>query len=395
MNAPFSSRFAAAFALLAVAAPLACGGTTADTASGDASTDGGSSVGEGSVGEASTTCSRSTQLCSGSCVDTMNDSANCGTCGHACGAASSCVMGACAVDADGSVVFAFNKFFFGDTDRMGVSSQTAWKQYGADIDHKTTDRNSTDVCTLASGASKSAQVDGNNGIDNSFGQNILPILLTTAGQDFGKQVNDSINAGRFTDLVKIDRLGTAATYPNLTGAFFGGASLGAAPAWNGNDVWPVDTATVKNGDVGMPNTVFPSSSMSARVWTSGIAGGITLPIVIGGLAFNMHLTQATITMRVDGTNQSAVEGTVSGVVNAEDFIVSMKTVAGRITTSLCQGSAFESIAQQIRQASDIRADGTNVAGFSCDAISVGVGFEAKRVKLGTAVTPPVSPDPCH
>src|SRR4051812_12158703 len=48
--------------------------------------------------------------------------------------------------------YALAKLYLGDTDRGGVASQTAWKTYGFDIDHKVTTKDSTDVCTLASGA---------------------------------------------------------------------------------------------------------------------------------------------------------------------------------------------------------------------------------------------------
>ncbi|MFI5302793.1 MAG: hypothetical protein ACHREM_32285 [Polyangiales bacterium] len=64
------------------------------------------------------------------------------------------------------------------------------------------------------------------------------------------------------------------------------------------------------------------------------------------------------------------------------------------STSLCQGSAFDSVAQQFRQANDILLDGTNVAGAPCTGISLGVGFEAKRVQLGSVVTPTAPPSPC-
>lgn len=391
----FSSRLAAPIALLALSAPLACGGTTSNPSTdGDASTDAGTSTDGGSVVDSSVTCSRSTQLCSGRCVDTMNDPTNCGSCGHSCGASSACAMSMCQATGN-DPVFAFSKLFVGDTDRSGVTSQTAWKAYGADIDGKTTDRNSTDVCTLAAGAPKSTQTDGTSGIDNSWGENILPIFLSVGGPDLGKKINDAINAGAFTNMLKIDGLGTQTSYASLPSAFFSGAPLGMAPAWNGSDVWPVDATSVMNGDVTKPMTLFPTASMTNRVWVSGtIAGGFKLPLALGGVTLQLPLTHSTVSMRIDATNQSAVEGIVSAVILTEDFVTALRTIAGRISTSLCQGSAFDSIAQQIRQASDIKGDGTNVAGTSCDAISIGIGFEAKRVQLGGVVTPTIAPNPC-
>jgi len=386
-------------------ASLGCGGSiTAGTS------DGGTVADSSAPNDASPTptpvCSRSQQLCSGVCVDTFDDPANCGACGHACTGA--CAMGACVTigvppnpggppgDATGSVVFAMNKLYVGDTDRNGVPSQLAWKAYGLNLDGKVTDKTSTDVCTLAAGAARSTQTDGNGGIDNSWGENFLLILLTTAGQDFGPKVNQAIASGAFTTMLKIDHLGTQPSYSPLAAALFGGGPMTMPPRFDGTDVWPVSSDTVNNGDVTMPKVVFPASYMNARVWVSGATSGrITLPLVFSGVTFAMPIDHGVITMTVDPMNQSAVSGTIAGVIPTEELIAAIKLVAGRISTSLCSGSAFDSIAQQIRQASDMIHDGTNIPGVPCDAISIGLGFEARRVQLGAVVTPVASPDPCH
>ncbi|HEY2365979.1 MAG TPA: hypothetical protein VGH87_06315, partial [Polyangiaceae bacterium] len=74
----------------------------------------------------------------------------------------------------------------------------------------------------------------------------------------------------------------------------------------------------------------------------------------------------------------------------------LKSVAGRISQSLC-GSAFDGIAQQITQASDIKKDGSNAPGATCDGISIGLGFVGKKIANPTKVAVDdgsVPPDPC-
>ncbi|HEY8040161.1 MAG TPA: hypothetical protein VIF15_10225, partial [Polyangiaceae bacterium] len=88
--------------------------------------------------------------------------------------------------------YAMRKLYLGDTDRSGVSNSSAWKDYGYNLDGLVTTKTSSDVCNLAAGASKTTQVDGTGGIDNSFGENILPIVITTAGSDAGSRINQSI-----------------------------------------------------------------------------------------------------------------------------------------------------------------------------------------------------------
>jgi hypothetical protein len=74
-------------------------------------------------------------------------------------------------------------------------------------------------------------------------------------------------------------------------------------------------------------------------------------------------------------------------------------VAGNISPSLCAGSAFQSIATQIEQTSDIILTGTtvsNTAGQPCNAISIGLGFNSIEIATPTAIavaTPP-APDKC-
>jgi hypothetical protein len=63
-------------------------------------------------------------------------------------------------------------------DAMGPDD---WKSIGYNLDGKCTTMSSTDTCGLASGTSRSTQVDGDYGIDNSYGENLCPIFDTLAG----------------------------------------------------------------------------------------------------------------------------------------------------------------------------------------------------------------------
>ncbi len=51
----------------------------------------------------------------------------------------------------------------------------AWKTIGFNLDGKVTTATSTDVCQLLSAAAPATQDDGQDGIDNSYGENICPI----------------------------------------------------------------------------------------------------------------------------------------------------------------------------------------------------------------------------
>src|SRR5262245_48856894 len=73
-------------------------------------------------------------------------------------------------DGVGSVTFAVTQLRLGDADANGEQDPKAWMHYGYNLDGKVSTASSTNVCA---GADPS---DGDNGIDNSFGRKILPLL---------------------------------------------------------------------------------------------------------------------------------------------------------------------------------------------------------------------------
>ncbi|HEY1695051.1 MAG TPA: hypothetical protein VGG39_22945 [Polyangiaceae bacterium] len=316
--------------------------------------------------------------------------------------------------------YAMRKLYLGDTDRTGVASATAWKAYGYNLDSLVTTNTSVDVCTLAAGASKETQVDGNGGIDNSFGENILPIVITTAGSDFSATTDAAIEAGGPTDLVYVvgfdDASGNAMNATGLTGVFFVGASYaaahgGAAPSWDVTTHWPIapqsmNGCTATGGCPSGTNPVadavvqFPHAYQSAGTFVTGDPADIPLTLGIGGDALPLLIRGGILTFQPK-TPGSVTNGVIAGALATTDLVNALQAVAGSISTSLCSGSAFQSIAQQIEQASDIVLEGdqvTNGAGISCNAISIGVGFDATEVAPPVpgdiAGGSPAAPDPC-
>jgi len=69
------------------------------------------------------------------------------------------------------VSLATTRVNFGDS-----PTADAWKQIGFNLDGKVTTATSTDVCGLVPGAGAATQDDGQHGTDNSYGENICPIL---------------------------------------------------------------------------------------------------------------------------------------------------------------------------------------------------------------------------
>ncbi len=311
-------------------------------------------------------------------------------------------------DGEGTIL-AINKLFLGDTDRNGVPSQTAWKDFGYDLDGYKSTKNSTVHCQINEGGNKSAvQTDGTNGIDNSFGANIIPVI-TGVASDAAKRINETLEEGSFTIILEVKSIGGGKDYVNLPAALYAGADLlelsGAGPKWDGTDEWPVfcelmndckDTGTTQFPDA-TSKVNFPTSYMAGGTWVSGSKATVNLSLSIQGFSLALDINQAVITADMSGAPpNTATNGMIAGVIEAEKLIESLSAVAGSISTSLCGDSpTLQSVKQSIRAAADIMKDGSQNPNANCDGISVGIGFDMKAVKLGQVMDRnPPGADPC-
>src|SRR4051794_8165299 len=101
-------------------------------------------------------------------------------------------------------------------------------------------------------------------------------------------------------------------------------------------------------------------------------------------------------MTLNPNHDAATNGTIAGVIPLEAFIAEIKKMAGEFDPSLCASPTIDSIDAQISQAADIMQDGTQDPTKECDAISIGIGFDARRVSLGPIAPPvPPPPNPCQ
>jgi hypothetical protein len=293
-------------------------------------------------------------------------------------------------------VFAFQRAYLGDTTRDGVASTNAWKKFGYNLDGKVTTKDSTDVCTLQLGASRTYQLDGDNGIDNGFGSSIVPMFQTFATAVSSSE-SASFQKGDYTHLLQIVGLKDDPAQSNVQvgGQDFIGGSFGGVPTFTLADNWPVLASSLQ--DPSRPDTAktrFSSAYVASGTWV-GYADAASFALLFNGIPIDLTIHHAVVTFDHTSPNKAA-NGTIAGVIDTEEFIAVLRAVAGRISDSLCNGSAFDSIATQIRQASDILKDGTNAPGVPCDGISIGLGFEGAEIGPLTRVAgdPPLPPNPC-
>jgi hypothetical protein len=269
---------------------------------------------------------------------------------------------------------------------------------------------SSDVCTRATNANSKNQTDGAQGIDNSFGENIIP-LLSAIFPNPSAIADKAFAAGTFGWILSIQGLAADATQPSvgLSADFFRGVSFGQPPNASGAqptftlaDQWPVDQAMVtsgvtSNGILSLPAVSvsrFPKAYVNDGEFVSGLSEPLDLVIPFGVAPLKLTLEHAIITFHHASATQAS-GGVIAGVIRTSDLVASVQSVAGNISTSLCSNSTFAQVKTAIEEAADIMTDGTNVAGVPCDAISVGIGFEAAEIgNPRYAGAFPAPPNPC-
>jgi hypothetical protein len=305
-----------------------------------------------------------------------------------------------------ATLFAVHHLWLGDsladsTFSLPEAGVKPWSTFGYNIDGLITTQYSTDVCTLdkAAGATAVKQVDGVDGIDNSFGENILSTIAAAIPM-LSETVSGSITSGSFDVLIGTVGLTGSPTQTNtgLTGALLNGAPYGGAPPLNDagffkvTDDWPVFSDSIRGSlDAGAVAS-FPTAYVTNGVWVNGSPGDLTLKLLLQGqpLVLQIHQAVVSFTHTVDGAGQDhATNGTISGVLKTTELLAEINIVAAQ--QDYCP--AITILLDSMAAASDILSDGTNVKGKACDGISIGIAFDADGIAPPSVVTPSVDAGP--
>jgi hypothetical protein len=294
-------------------------------------------------------------------------------------------------------VLAMHAFFFGDTNWSGAADEEAWQSFGYDLDGLASTPSSENHCAPAAGAGDTVKEDGPGGLDNSFGARILPLMGSVIPQP-SQSVTDEIASGAFTVLFHMDNLGPGSNQSGVQAAVLHGTQLATPPKFDGTDVWPIRYDSVLGGDRNQPKLSIASSYVAGQIWVSAPKIDLVLALTSGSMNIALPIRRAVITMEITGVGASATasKGMIAGVLETEQLTDAIEDAAGAVSPSLCGSATTAAILDQVRQASDIMLDGTNGnPATTCNAISVGFGFDARPVKLGSvAPAEQPKPDPC-
>lgn len=278
---------------------------------------------------------------------------------------------------------------------FGEGNSGEWKKVGVNLDGLATVSSSKDVCKPNSGAATSTPYpDGEDGIDNSFGKNLLPVILSLY-PNWVPDINDGILEGVFTSLLKLECLPPTGDVPVLTTKLFGATTLDFIPKFDGTDKWPIAPELLSDlSDPESSTVIFPKSSVKGDQFDSGKNNTfiLTVPLKSGSattsLKLTLHAARTTMTLAAD--RKSATDGVIAGVLDTEELVAEVKKIG--LLLDLCDTDVFNDILTTVRQASDILVDGTQDPEQTCNGISLGLQFKMQEALIGD-VAPPTPAGP--
>lgn len=292
---------------------------------------------------------------------------------------------------------------------------TRWRRLGLDLDgFDTASIEGEAECLAANG---SPQLDGDKGIDNSFGQHVLPALvnLISCMED-----NIALNQGRGLGTLLVQVRGwngardDSQIQVSIVSAVDGtslsdvdaprwggtdGASLlqpqgqpvdAPAPAWDGEDFFFVDPASLNEGDLAEPRIRVDDAYVAKGRIVMPIAAGTPLTFLTGPGSLSLAIDGFLLAdLSEDG--QTLEKGLLAGRTAADDFIASLSPLG------ICEESFQESLVSLVRDNLDLRADkAVGETTDPCSATGVSFTFEGMRARIAGSVAPvalPI-PDPC-
>lgn len=211
------------------------------------------------------------------------------------------------------------------------------------------------------GTSSPGSGSSSGGAPSDCGIGVLPatsaVSLTLTGVDFGDATMSEWEGIGFN----LDGLCTTASSANVCSL-----ASGASPQVQDDGSNGIDNSYGENL-CAVFDTLAGNGACSTKlteVYLQSDANGDGT-LVVGSMVYPAH----DIHVALSGSG-----GMAGGVLPTAGVAAAWQNAAPCISTSLCSGSALQSILTSLDQAADIGADGTDTAGSACDGISFGMKF---------------------
>ena len=238
-----------------------------------------------------------------------------------------------------------------------------WSSIGFDLDGIVTAEPDRMVECTAPAASAEPELDGDGGIDNVLGHQIVP-LLVLALPDLASQARALQAEGTGALLVRIRDWNGAADDPLVTADVFVTAGYDASGAI------VLDEELLVDGDLESPHLRIDNAWIAGGTLVAHLPDRAPLRLAYGPGVATVPLAAATLTVDLDGAATLAGRWAIADVLSNADEL------------GLCggmDGDSYRMLSRLLDLAADLRAvPGTGGPGATCDAISAALPFDTVR-----------------
>lgn len=289
--------------------------------------------------------------------------------------------------------------------RGGMDADTPddWQSLGLDLDCLNTGESGDPAsCIREPGAGGKKVQDGLLGRDNSFGNNIGG-LVRSMSASLDKNIEGAHNVGLYVGLqgilFVIEGYNGLADDPKVSVTML--VSAGTVddagnhkdPGWLGSDKWSIDSSCLAQFS-DEPKFRDNDAYVAGHVVVARMPAGI--PFTFRGETSNvvMSLNENITLMRLTPELTALTDGVIAGVWPKVSATEALSTFANGL--GVCPDHfAWPTLQTSIRESIDIRLDAVPDPKNDCQAISIGLAFEALPALRGPKVTPPEpQPNPC-
>jgi hypothetical protein len=205
----------------------------------------------------------------------------------------------------------------------------------------------------------------------------LPIGVGNFGSDyFSAKAND----GAWSLLIEVDGYNGMPDDPVVHVSLYPSKGL-TAPKWDGSDKWPVTAGSESVGDGGVLVPSFTSNGayVSNNVLVATIPTSVITLAGSGPDVISITLSAGVITgtLKSVGGVWTLRGGVIAARWSLKDVFRALSTYRDNNGQPICTGTPSYSIAKgAICNDADILVDGTQPKSAPCDALSIGLGFNA-------------------
>ncbi len=310
-------------------------------------------------------------------------------------------------DDDVEAVFAFRNV---SLDQSG----DRWRRFGLDLDGMNT--SSIDAPAECVAANGNPPLDGNKGIDNSFGQYVLPTIMSLISC---LEDNIALNQGRGRGTVllrlrnwngtpndaKVDVSVLSAvdgtSLDDVSGVQWGGPNGSSLmlpgtieeapdPVWDGEDYYFVDPLSVVAEDIERPEVWKTDAYIRNGRVVLPVDTGATFVFLTGPGSFSISINGFLIA-DISEDGETLEKGLLAGRFPAGELIATLEPLG------ICDEAFRGSVVGLLTNNLDLHGDpGVGSPDDQCTATSVAFSFQGIRARIADRIAPvelPI-PDPC-